>query len=198
MKLMQKTLLASLLLASVMSNAYAATVTYDYVGNDFNIFTAFDPITGGTGGSATLSAVLGPKITGSVTYANGIENGVTSYMLTDSKNTLDNSNSNIPLPFNMTFLNNSVDTWTIVLNTTVNDVFVSLATNNEGTARDQSYRATSFNGVSIIDVGDIVLSPGLWTLRQEQVSSVPVPATLPLMASALGLFGWARGRKQAV
>ena len=35
----------------------------------------------------------------------------------------------------------------------------------------------------------------VWTL---QVNAVPVPAALPLMASAIGLFGFAKRRKQSV
>ena len=41
-------------------------------------------------------------------------------------------------------------------------------------------------------------TPGTWTLREEPVSAVPVPAALPLMASALGLFGFIKRRKQSV
>ena len=55
------------------------------------------------------------------------------------------------------------------------------------------------NGLGVAnDFADNIGSPGIWTLRDEQVSEVPVPAALPLMASALGLFGLARSRKQFV
>ena len=47
MKLMQKSLLATLLLVGIISTANAATVTYDYLGNDFNSFLTFDPLQGG-------------------------------------------------------------------------------------------------------------------------------------------------------
>ena len=200
MNLMQKTTLASILLAGVMSSTNAVAVTYDYVGNDFNRFTTFDPITNSSGLTDTLPSLVGPRITGSATFANGIDNEVTSYILTDGKNTLDSSLAvNIP-NFFMTFIDNNIDTWTITFTTfdPVAEVGVSLITTSVN-EQDASFYYANNNGVPIAgDSADILSSPGTWTLRDEQVSEVPVPAALPLMASALGLFGLARSRKQFV
>lgn len=200
MKLMQKTTLVSLLLAGMMSSANAVAVTYDYIGNDFNRFAAIDPLTGNLSNSDTLPSNLGPRITGSATFADGINNPVTSYLLTDGKNMLDNTMAISPF-FEMTFINNNVNTWFIGLVDNENNVSISFTTKsdeNPVNGQDFSNYNVLLNGVSIVnDFADIVGSPGTWTLRDEQVSEVPVPAALPLMASALGLFGFARSRKQA-
>lgn len=202
MKLMEKTMLASLLLAGVISSASAATVTYDYVGNDFNSFSSFDPLTNVTSNIATVPPNLGPKITGSATFANGIDNLVTSFILTDGKNTLDNTMSINP-NFTMSFINNNVETWQILLNNFDNIVFVGLFTtgafNIFNSGQDQSVYSAGINGQTL--ASDYAANFGLagtWTLRNEQISEVPAPAALPLMASALGLFGLARSRKQFV
>lgn len=204
MKLMQKSLLATLLLAGVIGTANAASVTYDYLGNDFNIFQTFDPLQGGGIITNTLPSKVGPRITGSATFADGIDNQVTSYMLTDGLNTFDNTTAANP-GFNMTFINNNVNTWTISL---INDesfqglefIYTQLFTQGgEDTAQDQSFFYKEVNGVVLIrDFASNNRLGGSWSLRQEQVSEVPVPAALPLMASALGLFGLARSRKQSV
>ena len=202
MKSMQKCLLATLLLAGIVSAANAASVTYDYVGNDFNNFLAFDQVQGGSIVTDTLPSKVGPRITGSATFADGIDNSVTSYMLTDGLNTIDNTMAD-SLAFEMTFINNSVNTWFIALiNNEVRSGFdqisTQLTTQAQAGILDQSLFQEQENGVFLIqDVGSVA-TQGSWSLRQEQVSEVPVPAALPLMASALGLFGFARSRKQAV
>lgn len=200
MKLMQKTMLASLLLAGMMSSANAVAVTYDYVGNVFNRFAAIDPLTGNLGLSDTLPSNVGPRITGSATFADGIDNAVTNFILTDGKNTLDNSLAINNPSFYMSFINNNVDTWAIALTTfdSAKEIGMSLYTSS-GNGLDQSVYYAYTNGQSVAnDFADILDSPGTWTLRNEQVSEVPVPAALPLMASALGLFGFAKRRKQSV
>ena len=204
MKSMQKSLLATLLLAGIISTANAASVTYDYQGNFFDSFQTFDPLTNGVIISNTLPAKVGPRITGSATFADGIDNPVTSYMLSDGINTIDNTMAD-SLGFTMSFINNDVHLWSIVLvnnegnfgldfNTTqlftANDVF--------GLNTDRSIFSELENGQFTIDDTAFNSDTGTWTLRQEQVSEVPVPAALPLMASALGLFGLARSRKQFV
>ena len=200
MKLMQKTMLAALFLAGVLSSVSAVAVTYDYIGNAFNRFAAIDPITNDVEPTDTLPANVGPRITGSATFADGIDNPVTSYILTDGQNTLDNTMPGVRF-FNMTFENNDVNTWRIGLARTVNNVSLSLFTIFDGNLiiEDQStYLILNNDSLAADDFANILGSPGTWTLRDEQVSEVPVPAALPLMASALGLFGLARSRKQFV
>lgn len=203
MKMIQKSLLATLLLAGIVSTANAASVTYDYVGNNFNFFQTHDPLFGVTFPTDTLPSKVGSRITGSATFADGIDNQVTSYMLTDGLNTIDNTMAD-SLGFEMTFINNNVNTWFISL--VNNEGFFGLDLNSiqlftqfQGFGNDTSYFFKQENGqVLIEDLASIGNQGGSWSLRQEQVSEVPVPAALPLMASALGLFGFARSRKQAV
>ncbi len=202
MKLMQKTMLASLLLAGMLSSANAASVTYDYVGNDFVNFTTYDPLTNVISNATTVPSHIGPRITGSAAFANGIDNLVTSYMLTDGKNTLDNTMGINP-SFFMTFNNNNVDKWAIALASFDTTVYIGLSTAGDAflslAGTDISVYNDTINALTLAsDFGSIVGSSGTWTLRNEQVSEVPVPAALPLMASALGLFGFAKRRKQSV
>lgn len=201
MKLMQNTLLASFLLAGIINNVNASSVTYDYVGNDFTNFAAIDPLTNNLSSSQTLPSHLGPRITGSATFANGIDNPVTNYMLTDGKNTLDNT-SNGP-SFAMTFINNNVQTWLIALTNFDGNVGASLYTQGDyftiGNGLDKSIYYEYTNG-QILFANDFAQNAGLqgtWTLHEDQVSSVPVPAALPLMASALGLFGFGSMRRKS-
>lgn len=65
----------------------------------------------------------------------------------------------------------------------INNIFYLLDSSNPGTFN------IGFNdgGSSDIDADDLVI----------RVSAVPVPAALPLMASALGIFGLARRRNKA-
>lgn len=202
MKMIQKSLLATLLLAGIVSTANAASVTYDYVGNNFNFFLTYDPLFGVTFPTDTLPSKVGPRITGSATFADGIDNPVTSYMLTDGINTIDNTTVD-SFGFEMTFINNNVNTWFISL---VDNEFPSgldfnstqLFTAAQGITTDSSFFSMQESGVFLINEGASNAGQGgSWSLRQEQVSEVPVPAALPLMASALGLFGFARSRKQA-
>ena len=203
MKSMQKSLLATLLLAGIISTANAASVTYDYVGNAFDSFTTFDPLQGGEIGTNTLPQKVGPRITGSATFSDGIDNPVTSYMLSDGLNTIDNTMAD-SLSFDMTFINNNVNTWVILLIN--NEGFfgsdfnsTQLLTQNQSFVVDSSLFFKQENGETLIlDTASNGNQGGPWSLRQEQVSEVPVPAALPLMASALGLFGLARSRKQIV
>ena len=201
---MQKSLLATLLLASIISTANAASVTYDYQGNFFDSFQTFDPLTNGVIISNTLPAKVGPRITGSATFADGIDNPVTSYMLSDGINTIDNTMAD-SLGFTMSFINNDVHLWSIVLvnnegNFGLDFNTTQLFTANDffGLNTDRSIFSELENGQFTIDDTAFNSDTGTWTLRQEQVSEVPVPAALPLMASALGLFGLARSRKQFV
>ena len=201
MKLMKNTLLASILLAGFMNSATAASVTFDYVGNDFNAFTSFDIFTNVVSATSTLPSNLGPKISGSATFANGIDNPVTNYMLTDGKNSLDNTMA-LNANFSMTFNNNNVDIWTITISNFENNVFTSLFTTgdsfNIGSGTDQSiYSATINEQLFASDFANVVGLSGTWTLREEQVSAIPVPAALPLMASALGLFSFGSMRRKS-
>ena len=202
MKLIQKSLLSTLLLAGIISNANAASVTYDYVGNNFIFFQTYDPISNVSFETNTLPSKVGPRMTGSATFADGIDNSVTSYMLTDGLNTIDNTMAD-GAGFEMTFNNNNVDTWYIslvnnegVLGSDFNST--QLFTQFQGFVIDYSYFQAQENGAFLILDFASITNQGAWTLRQEQVSEVPVPAALPLMASALGLFGFAKRRKQSV
>ncbi len=198
MKIVQKAMLTTLLLVSVISTANASSVTYDYVGSAFDNYSSYDPVTG----TGVLPLTIGPRITGSATFANGIDNPVTSYMLTDGINTLDNSGAN-QYQFNMDFVNNNVNSWGIYIynqqivgNYTYLYTFDNFSTN----PFDESLKYT-FNIYGTSGAYDYAFNqnqPGTWTLHQDEVSSVPVPAALPLMASALGLFGFAKRRKQLV
>lgn len=198
MKLMQKITLTSLFLVGIISNANAATVTYDYVGSAFNNFKTINPLTGFISDSNSLPPNIGSRITGSATFANGIDNSITSFTLSDGINTLDNTMTGIRL-FNMTFNNSNVDTWSIGLAKTVNSVSVSLFTMFDGNlnVEDQAtLQSSTIFGLIADDFANIHGSPGTWTQREDQVSAVPVPAALPLMASALGLFGFGAMRRK--
>ena len=103
----------------------------------------------------------------------------------------------------MTFMNNNVENWSIVAG---NEIFGNpqqqtvLFTGNSGSIGqvDGSQRAQFLDGqYSFVDRAYIFDSPGTWTLREDQISAVPVPAALPLMASALGFFGFARRKFNA-
>lgn len=204
MKLIQKTILVSLIMAGVIGHANASSVTYDYVGSDFNKFIRLDPKTNTYAESNTLPYTIGPRLTGSATFANGITNPVTSFKLSDGKNTIDNMSANLAY-FNMTFAGSDVKTWSIDLldyNDNPNSVlqFYKVLTSDyysNTNNRDQSnYDAYTIDGAfEVSDSADELGSPGSWTL---QVNAVPVPAALPLMASAIGLFGFAKRRKQSV
>ena len=83
--------IASTLTLALCGTANAASVTYDYLGKDFDTFFINDSTFGVPINTSTLPATIRPRIIGSATFANGIENEVTSYFLTDGFNTLDNA-----------------------------------------------------------------------------------------------------------
>ena len=195
--------IASAITLALCGTANAASVTYDYLGNDFESFFTLDS-NGITVNTSTLPATIGPRITGSATFADGIENQVTSYFLTDGINTLDTTLNSPAMGFGMTFINGNVDTWNIALSTF--EIIDSTLKGNgllsffDGFAgRDASDKYEFINGLLVLDDrgGTLDTAGGSWSLRQEQVSAVPVPAALPLMASALGLFGFARRKFNA-
>ncbi|MBC7786828.1 MAG: hypothetical protein H7Z18_05115 [Methylophilaceae bacterium] len=95
MKVVQKLMLSMLLLARVNSTANASTVTYDYVGSDFNAFVILNPSTRSLEISNTLPSTIGPRITGSATFADGIDNPV----LSDGFKTLGSIVSIRPVPY---------------------------------------------------------------------------------------------------
>lgn len=65
-----------------------------------------------------------------------------------------------------------------------------------GRGIDQSvYSITTGSQIVVDDFAQNAGLQGAWTLHEDQVSSVPVPAALPLMASALGLFGFGSMRR---
>lgn len=198
MKIVQKAMLTTLLLVSAISTANASSVTYDYVGSAFDNYSSYDPVTG----TGVLPLTIGPRITGSATFADGIDHPVTSVMLTDGINTLDNSGAN-QYQFNMDFVNNNVNSWGIyIYNQQIVGNYTYLYTFNNFYTNpfDESLKYT-FNNYGTLGAYDYAFNqnqPGTWTLHQDEVSSVPVPAALPLMASALGLFGLAKRRKQSV
>ena len=206
--------IASTLALALCGTANATSVTYDYVGKNFDLFTTFDsgsfPQT-----NNTSSTLIGRRLTGSATFDDGIDNPVTSYIISDGTNTIDSTISNKKFgTFQTTFINDKVNTWFISLREfefldTELDPFGSnyiakylLSTNTEETfagVSDQAFYEQRIDNrqYAIYEVGEND-SPGTWTLRDEQVSAVPVPAALPLMASALGLFGFIKRRKQSV
>ncbi len=199
MKIVQKAMLTTLLLVSAISTANASSVTYDYVGRAFDTYQGYDA---SVGYSSTFPSTIGPRITGSATFADGIDNTVTSYMLTDGINTLDSSNVS-QYQFNMDFVNNNVNSWSIYLvnnyyNTNNYSFLNTVRTNNYSIDQSIIYSLNTDGGYQNFDFAYNQYQPGTWTLHQDEVSSVPVPAALPLMASALGLFGFAKRRKQSV
>ena len=183
-----------------MSSVNAIAITYDYLGNNFNRFATTDPLTNNLVESNTLPSNIGPRITGSVTFANGINNPVTSYFLSDGLNTLNSSMEGVGLAFNMIFNNTDVSQWVIALTDNsdfTGDPSVQLVTVNFlNLVMDETFYSRS-QDVDIQDKADLLDSPGTWTLRDEQISEVPVSAALPLMASALGIFGLARRRNKS-
>lgn len=194
MKLLSKNLLAGFILLGAMANAQASSVTYDYVGNDFTTFTSDE------GSPNTLSPnSIGKRLTGFATFDNGIEYVATSYGLSDGINSITNLTAN-SASFGMTFDNQNVDTWILSLNSINIPLGIETLTSQFFTSNIRFILDSVSLATSSQD-GEIAAnfsSPGTWTLRQEQVSAVPVPAALPLMATALGLFGLAKRRKQAV
>lgn len=219
MKLFNKSIVVSLLLAGVITNAHAASVTYDYVGNDLDSFSILNTSTNQYETSQIRPSSIGSRVTGSATFADGIDSPVTNFMLSDGITTLDstitNSGSTSISPlFVMTFNNGNVFTWDIGFNFSEfyadvnggnivenNKIIVTGFNNAAESAADRvfiiNYSRPNFT-VLFDERGELINSPGTWTLRQDQVSAVPVPATLPLMASAMGLFGLAKRRKQSV
>ena len=107
-----------------------------------------------------------------------------------------------------TFNNGDIDNWAVSFNERVlgsNDfssfvqrgLFTTSDNLSEGNPFDTSFFDQRINN-QFFDVESAVNdSPGTWTLREDQVSAVPVPAALPLMASALGFFGFARRKFNA-
>ena len=83
--------IASAITLALCGTANAASVTYDYVGSVFNKFTVFNPATQNYNETTILPSHLGPRTTGSATFTDGIENPVTSYMLTDGITTFDST-----------------------------------------------------------------------------------------------------------
>ena len=208
--------IASTLTLALCGTANAASVTYDYVGNDFNKFSVFNPATQNFNETTTLPSHIGPRITGSATFADGIENPVTSFMLTDGKNTLD-SPTGRKGTFFMTFINDNVDIWNVGLISTVgaqsefdgsleSNVLITILFTGNAVIPNLIFSTTSdivqhdqrTNGRNVFSDQGSIQSPGTWTLREDQISPVPVPAALPLMASALGLFGFIKRRNQSV
>lgn len=201
---------ATLLTLAMCSTANASSVTYDYLGNNFDSFNAYDGVTG-IYNVDTLPSTIGPRITGSVTFADGIDNAVTSFMLTDGIHTLSNDTINLTNNlFSMTFNNDNVDTWYVNLSAddhlidANNHNYVQLITVNSNNNDFYTTDVSIFSQISLYGsqrlygYGNNLGNYGTWTLHQDEVSSVPVPAALPLMASALGLFGLTRRRKQSV
>ena len=203
--------IASAITLALCGTANAASVTYDYIGNDFDFFRVVDRLTfSDVHIIDTLPPNVGPRITGSATFADGIDNPVTSYFLTDGLRTVDNSFSGInsfidgQSDFLMTFINNNVESWEVLFDYRSSSDFqfyknITLFTNSSllASGYDFSYYQEDLAGESIRDLANSY-SKGTWTLREEPVSAVPVPAALPLMASALGLFGFIKRRNQSV
>ena len=206
--------IASTLALALCGTANATSVTYDYLGKDFNVFRVINQTTNGEEITIdTLPTHVGPRISGSATFADGVDNPVTSYFLTDGTKTIDNIFSGInpfgdgQSVFSMTFNNNNVESWNVGLSYRAGffgqeNKNIELFTNSLdfGTGIDFSghqENAGLGNDLFFRDRASI-LSNGTWTLREEPISAVPVPAALPLMASALGLFGFIKRRKQSV
>ena len=130
---------------------------------------------------------------------NGIEFGNWTGVTT---NTTDSNGNSISASFSPDygFANQELDTgWFHTTNSSLLSViFSSLATNSilftltDNDPGDNFLDFTQGIDQSLINVGSspVVVPP-------PNVSEVPVPAALPLMASALGLFGLAKRRKSA-
>lgn len=208
---MKKTLVVLLLLAGVVSNASATSVTYDYVGNLINRIP-----------NIGTENIVGDNIRITAVFDNLIDNSnntATMVTMTDGVTTI-TTDFNDSLIFKPDFYRNDgfgIENGSIVdwsLDFRQGQAIIDLLSEysgfvSQGGAIFQNsfdtayYIKVDFQNQSndqntIIDAKFNFNSPGKWTLREEQVSAVPVPAALPLMASALGLFGFARSRKQVI
>ena len=197
--------IASTLALALCGTANATSVTYDYVGNNFDYFYSYDAVNGNS--NSSLPTSVGPRLTGSATFADGIENAVSNYFLTDGINTVDKADANYYNYFDMTFTDGNVNTWDIIVgnlrdlnnNAYAVDYMSSISNNGYNVDFSQNYGyADQINANTYYQYqANNYNTPGTWTLRQDEVSAVPVPAALPLMASALGLFGFVRRKYNA-
>ena len=191
MKLHSRSLLAGFILAGVMANAQATSVTYDYVGNSLQDLEGF----GNThvGERVFITAVFDDFVDNSHNNANFIS-------MSDGINTIDTNNASTASSYGFDVENGNIKKWALSYNKTTSSAESFQFTQLESFGETIIYSSDdSFSGLrdfinpgaNYSDYKYINFNPGTWTLRQEQVSSVPVPAALPLMATALGLFGFA-------
>jgi hypothetical protein len=170
--------IATLLLGLTVAPVNAAT--YSYTGNNYSIVT----------GNYTKSM----SITGFFKVAsplNGNFNGPImpqSYSFSDGLQTLTNANSSVQF---FDIATNSGGDITATLVTILGLGFNQIVL---GAFSDDATNSPPSSGIS----SAFSEAPGTW--QRTDVSVVPVPAALPLLASglgALGLIGWRRKRKAA-
>ena len=211
MNTLQRTLLVSLLFVGIISNANASLVTFDYVSNQmFNITnpdtgTSFE--TNAVGDNIRITAVFNNPIDNSnntaitVTMTDGIKTISDDISSLNFQPTISNSGFDIE---DGKIINWSLDFRIPQFNAGGESGLLTFFA-SQGNARSQSFDRASNSVLNFEDFQFTTTgakanfgNPGVWTLREEQISSVPVPASLPLMASALGLFGFAKRHQQSV
>jgi hypothetical protein len=171
--------IATLLLGLTVAPVNAAT--YTYTGKNYTTASGNYTTSMSITGFFELTSPLTGNFSGSILPQ--------SYSFFDGVNTLDKSNSSASSFFIVTTnAGGDIVLPNIVLRTSDNALQMVLqgaSDNAIDTSGGSFTSATSF-------------TPGTW--QRTDVSVVPVPAALPLMASglgALGLIGWRRKRKAA-
>lgn len=161
----------------------ANAATYTYSGNLFTnvvgTYLGIDEITG----YFRVGSLLPASATTNVTPDN--------WSFTDGQQTLNKSNSTASFSITTDAANNVIG-WAVSLATTSSNIGTILTSfnplTNQGSDQGQSFDFGTFTGGK----GTNTDQPGEWT------TAVPVPASLPLLASGIGgLIYLGRGRRKA-
>ena len=187
-----KTCFIALTLSLALSSvAHANSVTYDYVGNEFSDFILKE----GVLPNGVLQ--VGNRITASATFTDPITDGnntPSSWAISDGLHTMSYDDVNaVIIGSSLSFLDNQVQYWLLgLLSNSIDNISFTLGTRNDiNYVRD----VAAYGKIDSTLNAGFSNEPSTWTLRDNGVSEVPVPVALPLMASALGIFGIARRKK---
>lgn len=216
MKNLKYGFLAGVALMALSMSAFADSITYNYVGNPLTVATApdgytVDPVEGATRmtASVTFSGALAASLisTGtldiSYSYLSTIGysnwNPDLSFSISDGVSTLTQDTANV-YSVSMSIVDGIINNWYIGARTFTGsdgsqaEGDIDLAINSA----TESKKVVGMTSVVTFEPGQMYHMvdngpPNSWT-QGPGVSAVPVPATLPLLASAVGLFGFARRR----
>jgi hypothetical protein len=172
--------IATLLLGLTVAPVNAAT--YTYTGKNYTTATGNYTTSMSITGFFKVASPLTGNFSGSIVPQ--------SYSFFDGVNTLDKSNS-LAFSFNIT-TNSGGDIFMVFPG------IVIATPNSEKQILLQAASDNAYDGSGGSFTLATSLTPGTW--QRTDVSVVPVPAALPLLASglgALGFIGWRRKRKAA-